>query len=254
MHDTRRLTLHDDVPDELLLHILCFLCHDGELSQQLQLLQWSGEALRIALTCKRLYNLIFVDSANDRVFWRGHCIVFMRSIQVAEQWRSDQMDHSFTGPRNVRDNADMSKCEINERVKMWLPPELAVVEENQQRENYYRLLTSRHHQLHKEYWQQLQRLENERTKRFFRSRYFDLHLLYPLQILLCTLQYVNSLLFFGLQTLQGFLHWLLVDVLQFDWYAMPSYIQLHVSSHGPLWGCLLSLLYSSSDISFLSIT
>lgn len=260
-----------DLPDDALVHILLFLnpmhCDlqspevfnemimphsslNTSLSAQFyifhfrstkQILRWPREALTIALTCKQMYHLLFLNPTNDALFWRWHCFVFLTSIVSHDRFTDPMHAYYF-------DLTPSQRRVVNrDRARFYIPEDqrhIAPVGSQEQRSqpNYYRLLTARHHKRHEELCQDLQRRADAR----YRGERVVKGLRKPALITYVTALYISCLLFYILQTLRGLLHWLLVDILQFSWYELPSRIFLHVSWL-PAWFVVI-LLFTLSTL------
>lgn len=243
-------TTFDDLSDDVLVYILLFLCpvsHSGSPSLQddlnveaiqQQILLWPRDALVIALTCKRMYRLLFLDPNNDIRFWQWHCFTFLHSIFTSENLPHDEyiqrpmtyVHTSYFGypdfsKRGVVDRA-RAKFMIPEHLRHIAP---AGSEEQQQQPNYYRLLTIKHHKLHEKLCRDLQRRENSRYRKYKLKMLIKERIKRPVLQVLFTAIFLSFLLFYGLQTLHGFLHWLLLDMLRLSWFEFPSHILLHIS-------------------------
>lgn len=102
-------------------------------------------------------------------------------------------------------------------------------EEERRQPNYFRLKAAEHHRLHDMFCRDLQRQEDVRYRKVVRNKFIEDRMKRPVIKVLCTTIFLSCLLFYGLQTLRGFLHWLFIDMLHLEWYDLPSRILLHVS-------------------------
>lgn len=274
--DPRSDTTIDNLSDDVLVHILCFLCptNSGNIQlldmhiglrvirdKNLQLiLQWPHDALTIARTCKRMYRLLFLDPNYDHLFWHWHCFIFDRRVWLAREelltYRTNPDHEAIWRPKDSRGYPDFSKrgIVVRNRARFFIPMQQRRIsqvgsEEQQKQPNYYRLLTADQHMLHEEFCQDLQRQEDSRYRKFNRVRFIKTQLRNTVLRVFLTAIFVNCLTFYGLQTLRGFLHWILSDILQLAWYDLPSRILLHISWL-PAWFSII-LLFTLTTLAVL---
>lgn len=272
----------DDLPNEILLHILRFLCPVYRDIQSLdefdgvmdywnptipQILRWPREALAIALTCNRMHHMLFLDTNNDALFWQSYCFTFMRRIALKDAPNdTDRIDtedgilrhHAIvTWPTNSYGRTDFTKRGIIHVTSFYIPEDqrhIAAVGSDEQLEqpNYYRLLTVKHHRMREDLRQDLQQQADDRYRMDVGERLIDNRIKKPVLWVLYTAIFINCILFYGLQTLHGFLHWLLVDIFHLVWYELPSRILLHVSWL-PAWIVVILLFSLTTSMALYSI-
>lgn len=222
-------------------------------SQVWQVKQWPKQALRIALSCARLYHLLFVDPDNDTIFWKWHCLTFVYYIKPMME--SDLEYHPYiTRPRGDNGQPDFSQCgTVVKDIRFPLPLEIKMgmpsIEQSTEhlQPNFFRTQTAILYQLRDHARKDLQRRETARTKKFNREKFVGKHITPTFLTLTFTSLFINCLLFFILQTLQGFLHWLLVDMLYFDWFLLISNIVQHIAWL-PIWVNIILLFALSTSL------
>lgn len=238
----------DDISDDVMVYILTFLCpvygsdsdniSMGSLTNQeiRQAREWPRHAFHIALSCSRLYRLLFLSPDNDTIFWKWHCVVFLNEIEprpMLLKWepgldRNDLRFHPHIKREWPNGRVCLSQCgAIAKTIRFSLPSEISEIAPigsmEHQQPNYFRNLTSRHHELHERIRQNLQRKEASRTKKYLRAKFIDKHVNPTLLYIVFSALFINCLLFYTLQTLR----WFLVDMLQLDWFVPISGILQH---------------------------